>query len=75
MSINVAFVYVDSTKRYFAYVEGACVGQVARRVYSNWAFFPDPSAENIFPPSQVAEIHLSCIARAALLNLTARMLK
>ena len=74
MKVEVAFVFIANHNEYFAYENGACVGQI-RKNFGGWMFRPARSAENIFSPTQLTEIHQACHARAALLNLTARMLR
>ena len=74
MKIEVAIFFVDSVNRYFAYVDNVRVGYILRS-RGDWNFTADSSGHNIFPPPQLAAIHEACHARAALLNLTARMLK
>ena len=74
MKVEVAFVFVSKYNRWFAYMDGACVGYIAKH-YGGWNFTAYSSGHNIFPPPQLAAIHQACHARAALLNLTARMLK
>ena len=69
---EVAFVFVDSTKDYYAYVFGVRVGYL-RRSYVEWAFRADSSAANIFSPRQLAEIHQACRDKASVLNITERL--
>lgn len=71
--MKVAFFFVDSVKRYFAYVGGTNVGYITRREQGKWCFIPEWSSKYIFPPPQRDEIHQTCRDAANALNITARL--